>query len=213
MSGFKRDINRPTGSLRPRRSLLIKHGLTIAGWSSWILSGVLLVSTPDKLPVVIVIALAVIVFVLAALSALALAVIYRKVFATWPGLIGLAVAFGLISANSGKMPGTFSGITTLLQLSLPFAYLGAVSAFIYKRDISVALFGALLLIGVWMAAVSVVRYGGPANFLIAYLKSAEIGSFWWFNTLVTAFWCAMPPMAIGFVLHLSRLVVLEWRRG
>lgn len=198
-----------------RQLKVVKPWIITAAWLAWLSSGIIIAANPQGSLAAMLFYL-VLVLVLAAPSAIALALAYRRFLATWPGITGLMVAFGLISASASgisKLGATASGFATVAQLSLPFAYLASVSAFLYKRDISVSLIGGVLLIGVWMAAGEVARYRGPANFLLAYFAAAGSGGFWWWNTIATAFWCALPPIGIGFVVHFLRLLYLEWRRG
>ncbi len=189
----------------------LRHWIVPAAWAGWLSSGAILALAPDSLPIAIALFLALVVLALGAISSIVLALAYRRFLATWPGLVALTALFGLTMLGSANVPFLSTGFI-LLQISLPFAYLTAISAFIYRRDISLALLGALLLIGAWTAAIGVVRYGGPANFLIAFLSVSETGGLWWLNTVTMALWCALPPIVIGFCAHLARLAWREWQR-
>jgi hypothetical protein len=193
-----------------------KFWLTLLSWLAWLIAGAILILTPDGLHPLVVALLVLTILVLAVAGAVGIALTYRRFLASWLGIGGLVVAMALtyagaayISENGG---GLLFNLLTYLKLSLPFIYLASVTAFMWKRDISVSLLGILLLIMIWTAAVGVTSYRGVANLILAYLKALDHGTFWWWDTWVTAFYCALPPIFIGFWAHLLRLAWKEWKR-
>ncbi len=188
-----------------------RHWFALAAWLLWAASGAVLAFAPDISSIAVLIFLAVVVLGLAVVSSMVLAILYRRYLASWPGIISLAVIFGLAARWAGG-DAPLSGFFTLLQLSVLCVYPISVAAFIYKRDVSAALLGALLLTGVWLMAAGVGQYRGAADFLLAFASSLERGGFEWLSAWAMAFYCALPPIAVGFWAHLARLVWREWKR-
>lgn len=186
-------------------------------WFSWLLGGALFLFGPDieSLPILIVLLL--VILILAIVGAVGIAITYQYFLTSWSGIAALLCAIAL--ANLGVNQSTQANASFWLnvfnytRLSLMFAYLTAVSIFIYKRDISVALFSVLLLLMDWATVTSMVHYRGMPNLMIAYLKEQPNGGFWWWDTLTMAFYCALPPMVVGFWAHLLRLGWKEWKRS
>lgn len=189
-----------------------KHWIVVAAWLAWFASALILTVNPSASPVTVLLLIGASVFGLGVPSVIVLALAYRRFLATWPGMFGLITGWALLSGGIGDDPRALAGLLLLAQLSLPVAYFVSVSAFLLRRDASVAILAGLLLIGIWAAAMGVVRYEGPANFLIAYLRAVGNGTFWWWNAIAIAFWCALPPAVVAFCAHLLRLVHLEWKR-
>jgi len=215
MGAGRRFMNgsKPDTKLSPLKRL--KPWIVAAGWASWLIGCAVTILTPDSLPIPFLLLAAVVVLGLITFGSITLALAYRHFLATWLGIAGLMLGVGLtvVGASRASEWGAFAGIISLAQISFLIAYVVSVAAFVKNRDISVALFGGLLLIGVWAAALGVAHYRGPANFLLAYFREAESGGFWWWNMLTTAFCCALPVMAVGFWVHLLRLGWREWKRG